>query len=452
MSGNEILMLQDGGARGEVFALTDEQILGVEEEVAEREGSEGRPEGRPVHGEGNAREDASPQIAGEAPGWLAREMKDPWVGDEARELWEGVKRAQREAAEYRELVGGPEDARAWKEIYPGGVAEARSAAERARELTEIDAAFFGAAGRPTEEVRAGRMRLAEKLHAQDPAAFREMVEAGMRLLGGASGQANAAGADGQDALNLPRSLRSVAGAPNDGAGEKAGHSGRDDRIGVENSALYSGNHGAGTTAQAGVPVPPEVAAKYREFERATNAELERSVGGAIGRAMEAALPNLRMAESSGTGPGANSGRQGAIADRGAQAASLQERLQAAVREDVESALRSDAALGEQVARVLSGRRLDEAARAQVVRLIDARAQQLVPGSVRRVVGSWTAATLGAKKPESGGEREPQGTAKSGSERRGVVKSGRASERETAPRVSRGRVDYRKWSDEEILGM
>ena len=61
-------------------------------------------------------------------------------------------------------------------------------------------------------------------------------------------------------------------------------------------------------------------------------------------------------------------------------------------------------LGEQVARVLSGRRLDEAARAQVVRLIDARAQQLVPGAVRRVVGSWTAATLGAKKPESAGER------------------------------------------------
>ena len=62
-------------------------------------------------------------------------MKDPWVGDEARELWEGVKRAQREAAEYREVVGAPEDARALKEIYPGGVAEARSAAERARELS-----------------------------------------------------------------------------------------------------------------------------------------------------------------------------------------------------------------------------------------------------------------------------------------------------------------------------
>ena len=45
MSGNEILTLQDGGARSEVFALTDEQILGVEEEVAEREGSKGRPEG-----------------------------------------------------------------------------------------------------------------------------------------------------------------------------------------------------------------------------------------------------------------------------------------------------------------------------------------------------------------------------------------------------------------------
>ena len=467
MSGNEILMLQDGGARSEVFALTDEQILGVEEEVAEREGSEGRPEGRPVHGEGNARGDASRQVAAdglrEAPAWLAREMKDPWVGDEARELWEGVKRAQREAAEYRELVGAPEDARAWKEIYPGGLAEARSAAERARELVEIDKAFFGAAGRPTEEVRAGRMQLVERLHAQDPEAFREMVEAGARLLRGASGQANAAGADGQDALNLPRSLRSVAGAPNGGAEEKAGHSGRDDRIGVENSALDSRNHGAGTTAQAGVPfgsqdkpVPQEVAARYREFERATNAELERSVGGAIGRAMEAALPNLKWAGNMGADGAGAAGfaprGEGPFADQGKQASSLQGRMANAVREDVEAALRSDAALGEQVARVLSGRRLDEAARTQVVRLIDARAQQLVPGAVRRVVGSWTAATLGAKKPESVGERELPAAAKSVGERRSVVKNEKSPAREMAPRASRGRVDYRKWSDEEILGM
>src|SRR4029077_10836121 len=152
--------------------------------------------------------------------------------------------------------------------------------------------------------------------------------------------------------------------------DTASHSGRDDSL----SANASGN--------------VQHVQAYREFERATNAELEKSVGGTITRAMEQALPNLRYANEVG--------REG-------QAPPLQERLRVAVREEVETALRSDASLGEQVARVLSGRRLDKAARMQVVRLIDARAQQLVPGAVRRVVGSWTQATLGARKSDAGAE-------------------------------------------------
>jgi hypothetical protein len=183
-----------------VFALTDEQILGMEAEgqdtggaSSSREvvnGSQG-PSAAAATAASSAWDDrgsaqpgmAVPQeIPQEPPLWLAREMKDPWVGEEARELWEGVQRAQREAAAYREAIATPEDARALKEIYPGGVAEAKGAAARARELAEIDAVFFGAAGKPAEELRAGRTALVEKLYAQDPAAFRQMVEAGARLL------------------------------------------------------------------------------------------------------------------------------------------------------------------------------------------------------------------------------------------------------------------------------
>ncbi|HXC48386.1 MAG TPA: hypothetical protein VNU20_08835 [Candidatus Sulfotelmatobacter sp.] len=359
----------------------------------------------------------------EPPGWLAREMKDPWVREEARELWEGVQRAQREAAAYREAFASPEEARALKEIYPGGVAEAKGAAERARELAEIDAVFFGAAGKPTEELRAGRAALVEKLYAQDPAAFREMVEAGVRILGGApSGQRPVTGEEG---TALARDAADV----------------------------HSGVGRTGREAQAGVAVPQEVASRYREFERATNAELEKNVGGTIARAMEAALPNLRYANAAGG--------DGPLDSRGKQSSSLQERLATAVREEVEWALRSDASLGEQVARVLSGRRLDEAARAQVVRLIDARAQQLVPGAVRRVVGLWTQATLGARKTDAGA-----GSAGRGGEERRVDRPASSSQRTvsedsaanrnaqtTAGRSGpRGRVDYRKMSDEQILGM
>src|SRR5208283_2278171 len=130
-------------------------------------------------------------------------------------------------------------------------------------------------------------------------------------------------------------------------------------------------------------VPAEVANHYVNFEKATNADLEKSVGGAIARAMEQALPNLKSLDRAGRGAAS-------------QGTPLQERLGAAVREDVEAALKSDASLGEQVAKILGARRFDDASRAQVVRVIDARAQQLVPGAVKKVVGSWTTATLGAR--------------------------------------------------------
>jgi hypothetical protein len=457
MGGNEPLMIENavGTAPPEIFALTDEQILGMEADGQDVEparstremanASQG-PSTAAATATASARDDSAGRIAAtvtqEPPPWLAREMKDPWVGDEARELWEGVQRAQREAAGYREVFATPEDARALKEIYPGGVAEAKSAAERARELAEIDAVFFGAAGKPAVELRAGRTALVEKLYAQDPTAFREMVEAGVRILGTAGAGSNQSGSVSQDATTLPRSLHSVDCAPNTGTQDKAGHSGRDDKF--VNSAGSNGR--IDREAQLGMAVPQEVVSRYQEFERATNAELEKSVGGAIGRAMEAALPTLRQA----TGSGGNG-----------QTAPLQERLRTAVREEVESALRSDASLGEQVARVLGGRRLDEVARAQVVRLIDARAQQLVPGAVRRVVGSWTQATLGARKPNTGSDV----AGRSGEERR-VERASSASARSTssdfssnrndqaasARSVQGGRVDYRKWSDEQILGM
>lgn len=205
-----------------------------------------------------------------------------------------------------------------------------------------------------------------------------------------------------------------------------------------------------------MPVPQEVASRYREFERATNAELEKSVGGAIGRAMEAALPNLRRANVAGG--------EGPLDARGKQASSLQERLATAVREEVEAALKSDASLGEQVAKVLSGRRFDEAARAQVVRLIDARAQQLVPGAVRRVVGSWTAATLGGRKVEATsetagrneqerrGDRGLSSPRRTGDDERAGGRNERAAGNSAGRNMPRGRVDYRKFSDEQILEM
>ncbi len=507
------------GAGREVFALTDEQILGISDREAEG-GDERAATGdreaiqdavnlpRSLHSEPlkarlSGRDDNSAKgtengwkfsesgtecaengrspdggtpgaqtrvfVPQEPPRWLAERMRDPWHGDEAKELWDGAVLARQEAAAYREALGTPEEARALKEIYPGGVNEAKTAAERARQLEEFDAAYFGATGRLAEELSAARVQLAQRLMEQDPGAFREMVAAGVRLLEGRSGKEVASGPPpltlrrasewrvarkesgdlrpetgdqetAREVGNLPRSLRSEP--------QTARLSGRDDNRSEDigrDSGVTDGLPEGIPRAQSRVTVPPEVADRYVAFEKTANAELEKSVGGAIARAMESALPNLKSLDRAGR-------------DAAGQGTPLPERLGAAVREEVEAALKSDAQLGEQVARILGARRFDDAVRAQVVRVIDARAQQLVPGAVKRVVGSWTTATLGARgksraaEAETGSESRVNVAARPGKNGQSAGRNEKTEMRAPGRTASRGRVDYGKLSDEQILDM
>src|SRR5208282_699072 len=191
----------------------------------------------------------------------------------------------------------------------------------------------------------------------------------------------------------------------------------------------------------------EVPAGYARFEKAANGEVEKSVGGTIARAIESALPNLKSLD--------RAGRDGV-----GQGTPLPERLGAAVREEVEAALKSDAQLGEQVARILGARRFDDATRAQVVRVIDARAQQLVPGAVKRVVGSWTTATLGTRgksRAAQAGSAAANEAAAKPAPRAGKSGQSSAHGESSEPRIgaragNRGRVDYGKLSDEQILDL
>jgi hypothetical protein len=482
----------DGGSSREVFALTDEQIVGlgtgdggassagpgdaeieegslttsakgapsVRDDGSVNNGAHRGAEGKGLTPEGVSYRDGTQEV----PEWLAERMRDGRDGEAARELWDGKQRAEKEAAAYREVFATPGDARALKEIYPGGMTEAKAAAERARELDAIDAVFYRGDAR-------ARMQLAQKMMREDPGAFREMVAAGLRLLktvasdvgdprpaiGGeeARGQVRLAvdgkGADNRVGQSQDARIeeRSLAGARDDGF-SLSGEAGKG--LTPEGVSYREGN-GAQTVNKNGseraeMAVAPEVVRAYGEFEKAANLELEKSVGGAISRVMEQALPNLRVSGASG--------REGAHPDGTNGTAPLRDRLTTAVREEVDTALRNDRELGEQVARVLGGRRFDAEARAQVVRLIDARAQQLVPGAVRRVVGSWTSATLEARgKARSAGEVESRAASDSG--RKESEKPAGRSEKAAATRrdagPSRGRrVDYGKMSDEEILRM
>ena len=424
----------------ELFALTDEQILEIEPVAARDEAGVEQPllavppnsaqKAEPTSRNARLRQadqassadqpaqagvpvlpvqsqglQVQPLKPAEPPAWLARQMKDPWAGEEARELWDGVLRAQAEAAEYRAAIATPAEAKSLKEIYPGGVEQARAAAERARMLDEFDAAYFGAAGKSAEEMSAARTALAQKMLRDDPAAFREMVAAGIEAIKRA------------------------------GSGNVApGFSPASERLGAstiaDDAALKGGATQPSSTANA---VSEGHVVAYGEFEKAANAELEKSVGSAIEHALRHALPNAANADGD----------------------ALTARLSAGVRQEIERALQGDRQLGEQVAQVLASLRFDDTARAQVVRLISDRAQQLVPTATKRVLNDWTQTTLAAhraktEKQEAASQRADLAPAQQGREQTAAASQQRTANRVDAPPPPRGRIDYKKLTDEQIL--
>jgi hypothetical protein len=453
------------GSNGEstlhdLFALSDDQILDIAPEsdapapvgqpflaAQERASAAATPVDGQSHAPHNPQADvttaanqpghttAQPEMAVplEPPAWLAAQMKDPWGGEEAREFWNGVQQARSEAAAYRAAFASPEDARALKELYPGGVTEARATAERAGMLEEIDRAYFGAAGNSPEQLSASRAQLAQRMLREDPAAFREMVEAGIRVLQEAAG---------------PQSQRpkTIASAVSDATGNASSIGNEPSPVAAQHAVPLQRNQAAAATANTRDDV--HVAA-YAAFERAANEDLERSVGSAIERTLTQALPVAQplMAEQRTTLASGKTAQ--------ARVPALHERLATSIRSEVEKALQGDRQLGEQVAQILSSRRFDNDARAQVVRLIADRAQQLVPSAAKRVLNEWTQATLAAHHGRS--QRADAASARADVAQASVSTHLAGSEKTPGRRQDSGAtrshaINYRKFSDEQILDM
>ncbi len=327
------------------------------------------------------------------PKWLAERMADPQSGGEAKTFWEGAQKAQQEAAAYREVFAKPE--------------EARAAAERSRQLAQIDQFYFGSASAKPEEVASAREQLAQTLLREDPAAFREMVFAGLRAL---------------EKAGVAPPFR-AASSQNDTSGQ------------AQDAGLKPGATQAAHEAE--VASQDSRLASYAAFEKAANEELDRDVGGAIARTLEQALPNSGRPES----------------------APVRERMGMTIRADIESALKNDRQLAEQVAQVLGGRRFDDTARTQVVRLIGERARQLVPAAAKRVLSDWTQSALAAhrartSKADSSANRVDLSPAEGGREisRLRGDESYRPSARNDGKGQRSAPVDYRKLSDDQILDL
>ena len=179
-------------------------------------------------------------------------------------------------------------------------------------------------------------------------------------------------------------------------------------------------------------------AQYAAFERAANDDLDRAVRPEIARVLERALP----------------------AGNNEPARATQERLSGLVRTEIETALRQDRALGEQVAQLLRSRTFDDATRAQVVRLIAARATSLVPAASRRVLAEWTQSALAAhraRRSSTGATDSARDTSFSSATAASPASSpakprpAQTATLGTTHTASR-RINYRALSDEEILDL
>jgi hypothetical protein len=163
---------------------------------------------------------------------------------------------------------------------------------------------------------------------EDPAAFREMVEAGVRALQEVTGAQCSTG-------------KSLASVVSDAQNEATARSTGASSVLAQHAAPLPGNQL--NAAASGAAHNEAHMASYAALERAANDDLERSVGAAIERTLAQALPVNERNYSPG--------------QAGAQrAAPLHEKLASSIRVDVEKALQGDRQLGEQVAQILASRR------------------------------------------------------------------------------------------------
>lgn len=325
------------------------------------------------------------------PEWLAQAMNDPQRGGEVRQFWESAQQARAQAAQ----------------------------------LASLDRAYFGARDAAPAELAATRDVLAQELLREDPAAFREMLTAGLRALGVKDVAIPTAAAENAS----ERGNRAV-----DSSGRQAS---------PQNDNPTRATHESQVTSHE------SLVTQYAAFERAANDDLDRAVRPEISRILERALP----------------------AGNNESTRVTRERLSGQVHSEIEAALRQDRALGEQVAQLLRACSFDAGTRAQVVRLIAARAASLVPEASRRVLAEWTQSALAAHRARrSSGDSSsssaipspsapPGGDSPSERSTAAATADPSAAIARTAKNAAHGtrhsgsrRIDYRALSDEQILDL
>jgi hypothetical protein len=399
--------------------LSDEEILGIEpvasatpprssvilseaknpfsiardgDDATTKRDSSGKGSPQNETGEGYAPAPRGSGTVAQMPEWMAALAGDPKAGQEAQALWREHQEFRAAFSSSAEARAVADEARAIKELLPGGVRDAVSLREATASVERIDAALFSGDARAQSEV-------VTELARANPAAFRSLFAEAARVLAG-MGQKAEVGGSRLEVGNLEASTSRElsAGQDADQVTRATGHEPRDT---VRESPRFD-------------------PAAYASFERATNDAVARDVRGSIGETLARVMPE-------------------GVAEGAAR------RIGEDIFNEVHRALAADRALSEQVAAVLHDRRFGGAEQQRVAALLAGRAKQLVPSVARRVIGEWTSSVLNTARAKA----SRQALAAS---RVDIAAPGGSADSMPLRGMPAREVNYASMSDEEILGI
>jgi hypothetical protein len=378
--------------------LTDEEILGLEPAGAPRQQ---RDSSVAPASQALPRNDApAPHVGSDAntnqssiamPEWMRSAAGDPKHGAEAQQLWQ-------EHQAFRASFSSPDEARAIKELFPGGASEAQALRQASHAVDQLDAAIYSGDARAQSEVVA-------ELARANPAAFRQLFAEAAKVLAG-MGQAQPV----------------TQGSPTLSAAADEGWGTRQESI-TNHDARVTGHTSPVTDHQSLVTSPQSPQfdpTAYAAFERSTNDTVARDVRVAVGDTLARVLPE-------------------GIAEGAAR------RIGEDIFNEIHRTLAADRSLSEQVSEVLRGWRFGTAEQQRIASLLAGRAKQLVPGVARRVIGEWTSSVLGASRSKAA--RQAAASARVDI----AAPSGTLDSMPLRPMSGR-EINYASMSDDEILGM
>ena len=404
-------------AAASTSAMTDEDILGIDAEESPAASSDvghggTGPEGgekaqdaglKPAAPQDSAAAEAAPgpaaPLRASAPEWLKPLLGDAKVGTEMQQLWE-------QHQGYREVFPTVAEARAVKELFPGGVEEARQARARSEEVDRIDDAYFS--GDPR-----GQAQLAAYLLETNPRAFQTMLAQAARVLAERDPAAwRALAQQSTEAAGKPAGTEGQAAMP---VPPKSGPSAADDslRAGAAQTEL------ARERAELDRERQEFRAEQYASFQQSANDAVVTQVRQTIEQSVAGVLP--------------------ATVPDGART-----RIAADIFGEINTALQNDRALTRQVAALLRSWQFTDQTKQQVVKLIFTRAKALLPGVAKRVVSDWTSSVLSANRAKL----EKQEAAA----RRVDITGGGATEPRSARALRPRDIDYSRTSDDDILSL